>query len=149
MSASFRSETQEALTQELRSAATSSPVFDRHLAAEIGTRVAIRRNLCGLSKLQLGERLGIDTAGVSAYEQGEKRMSCRLLLETAKHLNATPRFFFQSSSYEPGRFVAGVGHGAHVGLERHRLDRGTSESRSRRIDNSCPAVVFLDPHVQN
>jgi hypothetical protein len=36
-----------------------------------------------------------DTADVSAYEQGEKRMSCKLLLETAKQLKATPRFFFQ------------------------------------------------------
>ena len=95
MSASFRSETQEALTQELRNAATSSPAFDRDLAAKIGTRVAMRRSLCGLSKLQLGARLGIDTADVSAYEQGEKRMSCKLLLETAKQLNATPRFFFR------------------------------------------------------
>ena len=95
MSASFRSKTQETLTQELRNAATSSPAFDRDLAAKIGTRIAMRRSLCRLSKLQLGARLGIDTADVSAYEQGEKRMSCKLLLETAKQLNARPRFFFQ------------------------------------------------------
>jgi hypothetical protein len=95
MSASSRSKIQEALTQELRKVATSSPAFDWDLAAKIGTRVAIRRSLCGLSKIQLGARLGIDTAEVSAYEQGEKRMSCKLLLETAKQLNATPRFFFQ------------------------------------------------------
>jgi hypothetical protein len=75
--------------------ATSSPAFDRDLAAKIGTRVAVRPSLCGLSKLQLGARLGIDTADVSAYEQGEKRMSCKLLLETAKQLKAAPRFFFQ------------------------------------------------------
>jgi ribosome-binding protein aMBF1 (putative translation factor) len=95
MSASSRSKTQEALTQELRNAATSSPAFDRDLAAKIGTRVAMRRSLCRLSKLQLGARLGIDTADVSAYERGEKRMSCKLLLETAKQLNATPRFFLR------------------------------------------------------
>ena len=95
MSASSRSETQEALTQELRNAATSSLAFDRDLASKIGTRVAMRRSPCGLSRLQLAARLGIDTADVSAYEQGEKRMSCKLLLETAKQLNATPRFFFQ------------------------------------------------------
>jgi ribosome-binding protein aMBF1 (putative translation factor) len=95
MSASFRSKTQETLTQESRNAATSSPAFDWDLAAKIGTRVAMRRSLCGLSKLQLGARLGIDTADVSAYEQGEKRMSCKLLLEAAKQLNATPRCFFQ------------------------------------------------------
>jgi ribosome-binding protein aMBF1 (putative translation factor) len=95
MSASSRSETQESLTQELRNAATSSLTFDRDLAVKIGTRVAMRRNLCGLSKLQLAARLGIETAEVSAYEQGEKRMSCKLLLEAAKQLNAKPRFFFQ------------------------------------------------------
>jgi ribosome-binding protein aMBF1 (putative translation factor) len=95
MPASSRSETPKALTPELRSAATSSAVFDRDLAAEIGTRVAMRRSLCGISKLQLGARLGIDTADVSAYEQGEKRMSCKLLLETAKQLKVSPRFFFR------------------------------------------------------
>jgi ribosome-binding protein aMBF1 (putative translation factor) len=84
MSASSRSETQEALKKELRNAATSSLAFDQDLAAKIGTRVAMRRSLCGLSKLQLATRLGIDTADVSAYEQGEKLMSCKLLLETVK-----------------------------------------------------------------
>ena len=55
----------------------------------------MRRNLCGLSELQLGARLGIDSADVVAYEQGEKRMSCGLLLEAAKQLKAAPRFFFR------------------------------------------------------
>ena len=79
----------------MRKGGRSSPAFDRDLAAKIGTRVAMRRSLCGLSKLQLATRLGIDTADVSAYEQGEKLMSCKLLLETVKQLKATPRFFFQ------------------------------------------------------
>ena len=95
MLAPSRSETQESLRHELLSAATSSPAFDRDLAAKIGTRVAMRRSLCGLSKQRLAARLGIDTADVSAYEQGEQRMSCKVLLETAKQLKATPRFFFQ------------------------------------------------------
>jgi ribosome-binding protein aMBF1 (putative translation factor) len=95
MSASSRSKTQETLTPELRNAATSSPAFNWDLAAKIGTRVAVRRSLCGLSKLQLAARLGIDAADVSSLEQGAKRMSCKLLLETAKQLKAAPRFFFQ------------------------------------------------------
>jgi ribosome-binding protein aMBF1 (putative translation factor) len=95
MSASSRSETQETFTEELRNAATSLPAFDQDLAAKIGTRVTIRRTLCGLSKLQLAARLGIDGANVSAYEQGEKRMSCKFLLEAAKQLKVAPRFFFQ------------------------------------------------------
>jgi ribosome-binding protein aMBF1 (putative translation factor) len=95
MWAPFRSETQETLTQELRDATTSSSAFDPELAAKVGTRVAMRRSLCGLSKPQLAARLGINSADVSSYEQGEKRMNCKLLLEAAKHLKAAPRFFFQ------------------------------------------------------
>jgi ribosome-binding protein aMBF1 (putative translation factor) len=82
-------------TQELQGAATSTLAFDRDLAVRIGKCIAVRRNFCGLSNQQLGARLGIDPVEVEAYEQGEKRMSCRLLLETAKQLKATPRFFFQ------------------------------------------------------
>jgi transcriptional regulator with XRE-family HTH domain len=95
MSDSFQSETQENLTQELWDVAPSSPAFDRDLAAKIGARVAMRLSLCGLSDIQLAARLGIDSADVSAYERGEKRMSCKLLLDAAKQLKATPRFFFQ------------------------------------------------------
>jgi transcriptional regulator with XRE-family HTH domain len=94
MLASFQSETRKGLTQELRDVATSSPTFDRDLAVKIGKCITVRRNFCGLSKQQLGARLGIESMEVEAYEQGEKRMSCRLLLETAKQLKATPRFFF-------------------------------------------------------
>lgn len=95
MSAQFRSERTEVLTQELRNAATSSLAFDRDLAVKIGTRITVRRSLCGLSKQQLGARLGVDPAEVEAYERGEKHLSCKLLLETARQLNATPRFFFR------------------------------------------------------
>jgi hypothetical protein len=90
-----RSQSAGFFTQELQGAATSSPTFDRHLAVKIGQCVAVRRSFCGLSKRQLGARLGIDPVEVEAYEQGEKRMSCGLLLETAKQLKAKPRFFFQ------------------------------------------------------
>jgi ribosome-binding protein aMBF1 (putative translation factor) len=82
-------------TQELQHAATSSPAVDRDLGVRIGKCIAVRRDFCGLSKQQLGARLGIDPVEVEAYEEGEKRMSCRLLLETAKQLKAAPRFFFQ------------------------------------------------------
>jgi ribosome-binding protein aMBF1 (putative translation factor) len=96
MPASYRSENREILTQELQDVPTSSPAFDRDLAAKIGKCIAVRRSLCGLSGQQLGTRLGIEAADVSAYEQGEKRMSCGLLLQTAKQLNAAPRFFFST-----------------------------------------------------
>ncbi len=95
MSAWPRSEDKEVLTRRLQDATSSSPAFDRDLAVKIGKFIAVRRSLCGLSKQQLGARLGIDSTDVEAYEQGEKRIGPKLLLETAKQLKATPRFFFQ------------------------------------------------------
>lgn len=91
--ASFRSINREAFPDELGDAVGSA--FDRDLAVKIGRCIAMRRELCGLSKQQLGVRLGIASADVDAYEQGAKRISPRLLLETAKQLRARPRFFFQ------------------------------------------------------
>jgi transcriptional regulator with XRE-family HTH domain len=55
----------------------------------------VRRTFCGLSQRQLGARLGIDFVDVGVYEQGAKRIGCKLLLETAKQLKTSPRFFFQ------------------------------------------------------
>jgi ribosome-binding protein aMBF1 (putative translation factor) len=96
MSAPSRSENGAVLAPELPDTfASSSPAFDGELAAKVGKHIAVRRSLCGLSKQQLAARLGVDPMEVEAYEQGESRMSCKLLLETAKQLKAAPRFFFQ------------------------------------------------------
>ena len=95
MPASSRPENQDIRSQKLQLLAPSLPAFDGDLAAKIGNRIAMRRSLCQLSKQQLGARLGIDAADVSAHERGEKRMSCKLLFETAKQLRTAPRFFFQ------------------------------------------------------
>lgn len=95
MSAPFRSENRDILTEDLPDAARSLPDFDQDGAANIGSRIRVRRAFCGLSKQQLGIRLGIDLVDVDAYEHGAKRINCKLLLETAKQLKASPRFFFQ------------------------------------------------------
>jgi ribosome-binding protein aMBF1 (putative translation factor) len=95
MSVLSQSETEELLADESRDATRSSTKFDLDLAAKVGKHIRVRRILCGLSQQQLGARLGISTADVRAYEQGEKRLSCKLLLETSRQLKATPRFFFR------------------------------------------------------
>lgn len=95
MSTLFESTAEEIPTDELRDAASSPAMFELDLAAKIGKHIQARRILCGLSAQQLGARLGIRTADVNAYEQGARRISCKLLLDTAKQLEATPRFFFQ------------------------------------------------------
>jgi ribosome-binding protein aMBF1 (putative translation factor) len=94
MSALSRSGYKGQLLDELGDGARSSGSFDQDVAAQIGRCIAVRRTLCGLSQQQLGARLGIGWADVEAYEQGAKRMSCKLLLQTAKQLKARPRFFF-------------------------------------------------------
>jgi ribosome-binding protein aMBF1 (putative translation factor) len=95
MSASTRSKDERLLTEEFRVATESTPAFDRDLALKVGKSISVRRKLCGLSQQQLAERVGIEPAEMQAYEQGAKRMSCSVLLQTAKQLNASPRFFFQ------------------------------------------------------
>jgi hypothetical protein len=92
---SSRSQNTGFFTRELQDVVTSSQPFNRDLAIKIGECIAVRRSFCGFSKQQLGARLGIGPVELEAYEQGNKRMSCKLLLETAKQLKATPRFFFQ------------------------------------------------------
>jgi ribosome-binding protein aMBF1 (putative translation factor) len=69
--------------------------FDRGVAASVGRCIKVRRTLCGLSAHQLSTKLGIDSTDMEAYEQGAKRVSAKLLLETAKILRVPPSFFFQ------------------------------------------------------
>ena len=95
MSASTKFKDEHLRVDEFQFAAQPSLAFDRDLALRIGKSISVRRRLCGLSQQQLASRVGIDPAEMQAYEQGAKRMSCSLLLQTAKQLNATPRFFFQ------------------------------------------------------
>ena len=95
MSGLSRSACIELLFDELAEGSRPLPMFDPRVAAKIGRSIAARRSLCGLSKQQLAARLGIDSTEVDAFEQGVKRISCKLLVETAKQLRAHPRFFFQ------------------------------------------------------
>lgn len=69
--------------------------FDRTVAVSVGRCIMLRRTLCGLSKQQLGARMGIGGADVDAYERGDKRISAKLLLEAAKQLRAHPTLFFR------------------------------------------------------
>jgi ribosome-binding protein aMBF1 (putative translation factor) len=94
MSIIFQSENGEVPTDGSQDVAWSSVSFDLDIAAKIGKRIQTRRILCRLSEQQLAVRLGLRTADVDAYEEGARRISCRLLLEIAKQLEATPRFFF-------------------------------------------------------
>jgi ribosome-binding protein aMBF1 (putative translation factor) len=95
MSAPFLFESKNILAEDLPDTARSLPLFDQDGAGNMGRRIRVRRTFCGLSRQQLGARLGIDLADIDAYEQSAKRMSCKLLLETAKQLKASHRFFFR------------------------------------------------------
>jgi len=85
----------QTFAEKSRPASNEPRAFDRNVAASVGRCIKLRRTLCGLSKEQLGARLGIDVTEIEAYEQGGKRISAKLLLEMAKHLRARPAIFFQ------------------------------------------------------
>jgi ribosome-binding protein aMBF1 (putative translation factor) len=85
----------QTFSEKSQSVKNQSRPFDRAVAASVGRCIMLRRTLCGLSQQQLGVRLGIDAAEVDAYEQGEQRITVKLLLDAAKHLRARPTLFFQ------------------------------------------------------
>ena len=69
--------------------------YDRSVAKSVGRCIMLRRTLCGLSRSQMGAKLGIDASDVEAYEHGTKRISAKLLLEAVGILRVRPVFFFQ------------------------------------------------------
>jgi hypothetical protein len=87
------------LVEKSRPGPNQSIALDRSVAASVGRSIELRSTPCGLSKQKLTARLSIDAADVDAYEQDEKRISIKLLLETAKHLRAHPTLFFQGPVY--------------------------------------------------
>ena len=89
------------LAEKSRALSNEPRAFDRNVAASVGRCIKLRRILCGLSKEQLAARLGINVEEVEAYEQGGKRISAKLLLETAEHLRARPALFFQGRDIYP------------------------------------------------
>lgn len=66
--------------------------------AEIGALIAERRQACGLSREELGGRLGVSAPQMEMYELGRDGVSASLLADIARALDAEPTWFFDALS---------------------------------------------------
>ena len=57
---------------------------------EIGKRIRKYREACGISQIQLAERLGISNSRVSNWEQGINRPDADILAEMCRVLEVSP-----------------------------------------------------------
>lgn len=70
--------------------------MDRH----VGGRIWQRRRELGLSRRELGERIGVGLKQVNKYETGANRVSAGRLFEIARVLRVGPSWFFEEFAEE-------------------------------------------------
>ena len=62
--------------------------------ADVGQRIRMMRNTCGLSQQELAEALGISYQQVHKYEQGANRVGAGRLYDIAQVFGVAPSAFF-------------------------------------------------------
>jgi transcriptional regulator with XRE-family HTH domain len=67
--------------------------IDRH----VGSRVRMRRMMCGMSQEKLGNALGLTFQQVQKYEKGTNRIGSSRMLQIAKALGCGTDFFYQGA----------------------------------------------------
>ena len=60
----------------------------------IGSQIQIRRTLLGLSREQLGARVGVTASDMEQYEAGRARVHPGILLDVADALQTPVSYFF-------------------------------------------------------
>jgi transcriptional regulator with XRE-family HTH domain len=71
----------------------SGPV-DKH----VGERVRMRRIMCGMSQVELADKLNVSFQQVQKYEKGTNRIGASRLYHIAQILDVPPAFFFEDLS---------------------------------------------------
>ena len=72
---------------------------DKH----VGERVRMRRLMCGMSQVELADKLGITFQQVQKYEKGTNRIGASRLYHIAQIFDVPPGFFFKDLSGSKGR----------------------------------------------
>jgi transcriptional regulator with XRE-family HTH domain len=69
----------------------------RPVDVHIGSQIRLRRTVIGMSREQLGERVGASAAEMEEYEAGHARVSPGVLLDMADALRIPVSSFFADS----------------------------------------------------
>jgi transcriptional regulator with XRE-family HTH domain len=70
----------------------------RPVDVHVGSRVRLRRTLCGLSQEKLGDAIGLTFQQVQKYERGANRISASRLFALSQVLDVPVSFFFDDVS---------------------------------------------------
>lgn len=84
----------------------------------IGQLIRMRRNMLGLTQVELAERIGCRFQQLHKYETGLNRVSCSRLALIAKALGTTPSYFFEEDDIEAGEDSARQTQAAKVRISR-------------------------------
>lgn len=67
----------------------------------VGERIFILRITRGLSRRQLGDKIGVTHQQLAKYEKGTNRVSCGRIVEIAKALQESIFYFFEEEEFIP------------------------------------------------
>jgi len=71
----------------------------RPVDEHVGARIRLRRNLLGLSQMELGSRIGVTFQQVQKYENGTNRIGAGRLQHISSALQVPPAFFFDGAPH--------------------------------------------------
>jgi len=67
----------------------------RPVDVHVGARIRLRRNLLGISQMELGDRIGVTFQQVQKYEKGVNRIGSSRLIQICDVLQITPAWLFE------------------------------------------------------
>ena len=69
----------------------------RPVDAYVGARIRFRRNLLGISQMEMGHRIGVTFQQVQKYEKGVNRIGSSRLMQICDVLQVTPAWLFEGA----------------------------------------------------
>src|SRR5262245_10958370 len=73
----------------------------RSVDSYVGARIRLRRNMLGISQMEMGRRIGVTFQQVQKYERGLNRIGSSRLMQICHVLQVTPAWLFDGASREP------------------------------------------------
>ena len=74
---------------------TKQQITPHPLDLHMGSRLQLRREQCGFTQKELGDRVGVTPQQIEEYENGETRIAASRLFELARILGVKVLFFFK------------------------------------------------------
>lgn len=115
--------------------ATSSPTSSHGYAISLGKRISKARSSSGMTQTELGHRLGLCRASVTAIEMGRQRVNAERLIELGRILRVDPGWLLRGDlTSDPLRGNAHTANLIHARAAVERLLRAHADAFHRDAD---------------